>query len=513
MANKGVFSAAKNNPNMCANEAGGVAYKMSDRQALAQIACTNCFNGTYYSSSDENLQLAKKAALALKKDPEFIAKVAVYSREKGYMKDMPAFLTVVLADIDKALFRKVFKRVIDNGKMLRNFCQMARSGAVNRVFNLSAGTCRHAIQEWFDSRSPHALFKASIGNDPSMRDILRMARPRPNSAEKEALYGYFCGKNVDIDKLPEPVKQFELFKQTKEGPLPNVDFRMLDSLGLSDEQWAEIARHASWQMTRMNLNTFARHNVFKDQDDTQIIADRLRNPQEVANAKQFPYQLFMAWKATESTDLPASVKNALQDAMEMSIDNVPEIAGKTYVCVDMSGSMTSPITGHRAGSTTDVTCADVASLIASSIIRRNQDAEIWTFDSTATKVNINPRDTVFTNAAKLSNAGGGTNISAPLSELCSRNAVGDTVIYVSDCESWVDSGYLLQEWGNFKRKNPNAKLVCIDLLARANSQVKEREDILQVAGWSDDAFNVLASFLKYGLSKNHWVEEIEKISL
>ena len=147
MANKDIFkSAGKQQPVVpetdTVNRAGGVAYKMTERHALAQIACTNCFNGTFYASAEDNLKLAKDAALALREDPQFIAKVAIYSRDHGYMKDMPAFLTVVLADTDTALFRKVFRRVIDNGKMLRNFCQMARSGVVTgRVFNLSAGTC------------------------------------------------------------------------------------------------------------------------------------------------------------------------------------------------------------------------------------------------------------------------------------------------------------------------------------------------------------------------------------
>jgi len=134
MANKNLFKsrgATKSVPKAdTRNRAGGKAYKMSDKHALAQIAATNCFNGTYYASAGDNLKLAKVAALNLTGDPEFIAKVAVYSRTKGFMKDMPAFLAVVLADLNPVLFRQVFRRVIDNGKMLRNFCQMARSGAV-----------------------------------------------------------------------------------------------------------------------------------------------------------------------------------------------------------------------------------------------------------------------------------------------------------------------------------------------------------------------------------------------
>ncbi len=528
MANKNLFKSAgvtKSVPKAdTVNNAGGKAYKFEKKHALAQIACTNCFNGTFYASADDNLKLAKEAAMELVGDPEFIAKVAVYSRDKGYMKDMPAFLTVVLADLDKALFRKVFRRVIDNGKMLRNVIQMGRSGAVTgKVFNMSAGTWRHAIQEWFNSKSPWSLFKASIGNDPSMRDMLRMARPRPNTPEKEALFGYFLGKDVSLDRLPEVVRNYEQWKKTKEGPVPDVDFRMLDSLGLGQKEWTSIAANAPWQMTRMNLNTFARHGVFKDKGVAREVAERLKNRELIEKARQFPYQLFVAWRETNTNaDIPFEVKDALQDAMEIAIDNVPALPGHGFVCVDTSGSMSSPITGSGYGRhTTSVSCVEVAGLIASSVVRKNRSAEIYTFNSGATLVNLNPRDTVITNTQKLAKAGGGTNISAPLRDLNARNVKGDWVFYVSDMESWIDSGCgysyygtgLADEWAKFKARNPKARLVCCDLTPRNNSQIKQHKDVLQVGGFSDQVFNVVSSFIEHGDETDHWVSEIEKISL
>lgn len=530
MANKKIFKSASVSRKVpvadTTNRAGGKAYTMNERHALAQIACTNCFRGTFYASAEDNLKLAKDAAMKLVGDPQFIAKVAVYSRTKGYMKDMSAFLSVVLADTDPVLFRKVFRKVIDNGRMLRNFIQMARSGAVTgRVFNMSAGTCRHALQEWFNAKSPYALFKASIGNDPSMKDMLRMCRPKPNTAEKQALFAYFMGKDVAVEELPEPVRSYEQYKKTMKGEVPDVDFRMLDSLGIGDKEWTQIAMRAPWQMTRMNLNTFARHNVFKDKKAVAAVAERLQNAEEIVKARQFPYQLYMAWKATENTsEVPFAVKDALQDAMEISINNVPEIKGQVYVCMDMSGSMTSPITGtNEYGRSSAVRCVDVAGLFASAVARKNRSAEIWTFSNDAQKVNINPRDTVITNTNKLARAGGGTNISAPLRHLNNAKAKGDAVIYVSDYESWIDSGSsysyygggtaLATEWENFKKRNPHARLVCIDLTPRNNSQIKERADVLQVGGFSDQVFDVVASFVEHGHGQDHWVDVIESTPL
>jgi 60 kDa SS-A/Ro ribonucleoprotein len=112
------------------NEAGGRAYAMSDKHALAQYAATGCLSHTYYATAKN--QLDKVRELCGKVDPEFIAKAAVYCREEGFMKDMPALLLAELAVRDGALLERVFERVCDNAKMLRNFVQIVRSGVTGR---------------------------------------------------------------------------------------------------------------------------------------------------------------------------------------------------------------------------------------------------------------------------------------------------------------------------------------------------------------------------------------------
>src|SRR6202042_3508314 len=95
--------------------------------------------------------------------------------------------------------------------------------------------------------------------------------------------------------LPELVKQYEAFKSGETKNLPDVPFQMLTSLELSEDDWKIIAANAPWQMTRMNLNTFARHGVFKDATVTKLIADRLRDKQLISKARVFPYQLMVAY--------------------------------------------------------------------------------------------------------------------------------------------------------------------------------------------------------------------------
>jgi 60 kDa SS-A/Ro ribonucleoprotein len=524
MANKTVFKSliGKLMPATDAiNEERAPAYALSPQQQLAQYAATGCLNTTFYATADE--QLAKVLELCADIDAEFIAKTALFCRERGFMKDMPALLCAVLSVKDRELLARVFPRVIDNAKMLRNFVQIMRSGAVGRKSLGSAP--KRLVREWLDARDPAALFKANVGQDPSLTDIVKMVHPKPKDAAREALFGYFIGRDYAFDALPDLARQFEAYKKGESRDVPDVPFQMLTALELGTAEWTAIARRAPWQMTRMNLNTFARHGVFGQPGMTQLIADRLRDPKAIAKARVFPYQLMVAYTmANANAEIPKQVCDALQDAMEIAIGNVPEFAGKVYVFPDVSSSMHSAVTGYRHGATTAVRCIDVAALVAATVLRKNPDAEVIPFESDVVKVRLNPRDSVVTNAEKLANLPcGGTNCSAPLRFLNKRRAHGDLVIYVSDYESWIDAPHYgrfggsatetMREWANFRERNAEARMVCIDVQPYATVQAKERPDVLNVGGFSDHVFDLILEFARGELNADHWIGVIESMAL
>lgn len=504
------------------NEAGGLAYRMSNKQALAQYAAVGCLNGTFYASGEE--QLAAVLKLCGEVEPEFIAKTALYSRTKGYMKDMPALLLAVLSVKEPGLMAEVFERVIDSPKMLRTFVQIVRSGVVGRK---SLGSLpKRMILQWLESRSDVQLFLGSVGNEPSLADIVKMVHPKPSTLSRQALYAWLIGREHDAAALPDLVQQYARIKrQTVRGkePVPDVPFQMLTSLPLTQRDWQQIARNAPWQMTRMNLNTFMRHGVFDDQELVGLVANRLRNPRLIEQARVFPYQLMAAYMNVAEA-LPLEIREALQDAMEIAISNVPHAAGKIYVCPDVSGSMHSPVTGIREGSTTKVRCIDVAALVAAAVLRRNPRAEVIPFESNVVACRLNPRDTVLTNAHKLASLPcGGTNCSAPLAHLNLRQASGDLVIYVSDNESWIDTPAhgrfgggtteTLRQWSQFKLRNPRAKMICIDIQPYATTQAAERADIINVGGFSDQVFSLIADVAGGRSGEDHWVREIERMRI
>lgn len=493
------------------NEAGGKAYAFSAKHALAQYAVTGCLNGTYYADAQQQLHTVLR--LCGQVPVEFIAQTAVYCRERGHMKDMPALLCAALATLDTGALKRVFDRVIDDGKILRNFVQIVRSGVAGRK---SLGTApKRMVQRWFDRRDDAAIFRASVGQSPSLADVVKMVHPRPATPQRAALYAWLCGRKHERAALPATVAAFDQWKESRAGDLPDVPFQMLTAQPLTDAQWAQIARKAPWQMTRMNLNTFLRHGVFKDAANVRLVAKRLRDADAIRKARAFPYQLMAAYVNADAA-LPRDITDALQDAMEIAVQDVPAIAGKVWVLPDVSGSMHSPATGLRKGATTKVRCLDVAVLVAAAFLRNNADAEVLPFSDDVVPVKLNPRDSIMTNAQKLAALpSGGTNCSAPLAWLNKHQAKGDLVIYVSDNESWMDANLggratqTMAEWDAFRRRNPRSKLVCLDVQPYAHTQSKEQPGILNVGGFSDAVFEIIAQFAAGKMVAGHWVGVIE----
>lgn len=505
MANKNIFKSetvSKSPTVNTVNKAGGVAYDLGNESALAQYVVTGTLNQTYYAGATEQVdEILRLAALC---DTKFVAQAAVYAHKVARMKDTPALLANVLANREAeglTYLEAIFPQVITGTKMLRNFAQILRSGKVGRKSFGSA--VKRMIVEWLQAQSADSLFKGSVGNDPSLADVVRMVHPRPADASQEAFYGWLLGKGYSKDNLPATLKAFEAFKQGDNRTVPEVDFRMLTALPLSTAQWAAIARNASWNALRMNLNTFQRHGCFNDKVLVTELAQKLKDANSVRKANAFPYQLLTTYQATVGT-IPMELSLALQDALEVATLNVPELSGGVAVLVDVSGSMASgSVTGIRTGATSVTKPVDVAALIASSLLRVNPTAVVVPFDTCPHKHNLNPRDSVMTNATKLAKyGGGGTDCGSALAHLNALEWMGNTVIFVSDNESWFRPyGYsrtnTMVQWELYKKRNRKAKLICIDLQPGSTTQVADGRDVLNIGGFTDSVFTVIENFVNH----------------
>ena len=541
MANKTLFSSttAKLPRADSRNEAGGRAYKFSAKHALAQLAATGCFNQVFYASAQSQLDDLKDLIDRVD-DNVFLAKLAIYSRERAFMKDMPAALVAVLSKRDTGLMHQVFDRVIVNGRILRTLFQMIRSGQFGRK-SLSSSLQR-AFQRWLNDASIGKLLSASIGSDPSLRDILRLARPTPKDNQRRAFFGWLTDQEVEkwapassLD-LPKQVQALIAFRQAQTAKAQveilndiaeqnfSVRWDLLAGSVLDSEVWKLIARQMGPQALRMNLNTLQRHGVLQDRDLVDFVAERLADESEIQRSQQFPYQFLAAYLNADSA-IPDRIKQSLHRAAEISCGNVPQLPGPVIVGLDVSGSMTFPVTGYQgSGRTSKMRCVDVAALFAAAVLRQNPDSIVVPFDTRAYKADVDPADTILSLSKRLANfGGGGTNCSIPLqlanTDYRKREFAG--CVLVSDNESWVGTGRygstaVMTEWEKFVKNQKrigvyDPKLICIDIQPYGSTQAPDRDDIMNIGGFSDSVFKVVSAFLND--DSERFVSEVESIEL
>ena len=310
----------------------------------------------------------------------------------------------------------------------------------------------------------------------------------------------------------------------------NVRWDMLADAAKSNLVWKAIARKMGAQALRMNLNTLVRHGVLvnangsPNREMVDYVVSRIADPDTIRRTRQFPYQFLSAY-LNATNDVPQKVKLALSAAAEMACGNVPELSGPVVIGLDTSGSMSSPVTGWRSsGFNSKMRCVDAAALFAAAILRQNPESLIVPFDTQAYRTGIDPSDSILSIASRLAKyGGGGTDCSIPLkvanTQYRKRKFAG--CVLVSDNQSWVGKGRygstcVMTQWKTFVNQQvrkgvKSPKLVCIDIQPYLSTQAPERNDILNIGGFSDAVFKVVASFMSG--DSNTFVREVESMEL
>lgn len=510
------------------NDAGGSAYSRSSEEALAQYAVTGCFNSTFYVDAEDHLH--RLIELCNNVSPTFVAQCACFARTDGHMKDMPAFLCAYLTtkgDDGRRLLKAIFPAVINTGKMLRNFVQIIRSGRLGRK---SLGKMpKRLVQNWLRQHEDNFLLRNSVGKNPSMGDLLRMTHPAPRSKAQSNAFRYLMGKSADLAELPL-FAQLESFRKREILRVPAVPFELISNVkNLTSEQWRQIVTQSSWQWVRMNLNTLVRNGVFEMPGMIAVVADKLSDTKLIQDDKGiFPYQILNTYLNIEG--VPSSIKMALNTALETSVDNLPDLSDKNVaICIDVSGSMEGSITGRRKGSTSKMRCVDVAALIAVCIARKCQTAQIVPFNDDAMSRDIDFTGGIIPATTSISEmCRGGTSVSSGIRFLNKKKYSADALVIISDNQSWADyyTDYLAlvidsqyypgstaaaTEWKKFKGRNPQSKLVLIDLTPNMTTQLKTEKDVLNIGGFSDSVFNLLGMFLTGQNSSEVLLDKIHSV--
>jgi hypothetical protein len=160
------------------------------------------------------------------------------------------------------------------------------------------------------------------------------------------------------------------------------DPSLLEGSGLTWEDalslWgSKLDKAKLWEAMIPNMGYMARLRNLRNFDEAGVsdtvalkLAAELADPEKVARSRQLPMRFLSAYRAAPSLRWGY----ALETALDHSLQNVPELKGRTLILVDTSGSMHSPFSKDGT-----LMRWDAATVFGLALARRAQSADLVSF--------------------------------------------------------------------------------------------------------------------------------------
>ncbi|MDF1662958.1 MAG: TROVE domain-containing protein [Planctomycetota bacterium] len=364
----------------------------------------------------------------------------------------------------------------------------------------------------YNNRSQHPNWADALG-------ALRGGRLVPKAKRKadghfpfsQGMKDYLVDGKVSVASPVAVKARYDFFRLAKDHPLNEEVDVMMKAGRLT---WENFVSHfgqtedperlkAVWQRAFQLMPYMAklrnlRNGMTAKVPDLEKIAQSLADPKAVLKGKQLPFRYFSAARAlTALKTNPKAVKKVvkiLDEALEVSVANLPTFQGRTAIFVDCSGSMSwKPISKDSTLYPMDVAC-----LLGALMKRVSNDGHALAFATTVKPVAIQPHLGVMEMARKIRmagrNCGGGTNIAGCIEYLREKSIKVDRILMLSDMQPGVGGAV-----GDALRKYRSQFGACfyhsIDLQAHGQSTVPANDPgVHLLSGFSEKIVQLIANF-------------------
>ncbi|MEW5871825.1 MAG: TROVE domain-containing protein [Chloroflexota bacterium] len=465
------------------NRAGGPAFQDSPRMALYRQVATSLWSGDgYYERQVEWLaRFRQNVADVLAEDVRFPFALAAYARDRRdglALRTSPVILYVeAVANVRSkgtGLARqyapRVFQRADEPAEAIA-FFRKHHQGVVPH------GMLR-GIADALKNFDEYQLAKYKKSGSVSMRDVLRLARPKPGAPEEQALWG-----RVVADALETPYTwEVELSKS------PTDEEKR--------QKWNELIASGKLGLFALVRNI---RNIVKYGADVEEALSQITR-QRVVGSGILPFQWYKAYKAVATAAGPV-IAEPMQQALQWSLDDLPKLPGITLVACDNSGSMS------RTWRTRDMANNEIANLMGAMALYCCQEGIAGTFGNHFQIANALSQFGLLENKANIDLCGTGTGHATnawTIFEYLIRNRIWvDRVFLFSDMQcydsqarraSGVYSGHSLSaEFESYRQINPNVILYSVNLDSYDNTcQFEAGQPVIELAGWSENVFQFIS---------------------
>lgn len=509
---------------MVKNSAGGVTFALDMWGYLDRFLILGSDKPSYYATAQK---LTKDAAgnvlKCVKEDGKRTVDAIVAISDSGRApKNDPAVFALALAAINGDQETSSYAYA--------NLSKVARTGthlfqfvdAINSMGKWNAAAKR-GVANWYTKRNEDRLalqlLKYQSRDGWSHRDVLRLAHVKPTSEVQSNAFKYVVKGSEGMEMgmaVPQLLIDFETMKRAQDKKtIMEVISRNSDvTWEMVPTQFHKDADVMSALMQNMGMTALIRKlgqltniGVIKDglSSGTKSVVAKLSDKDAIKNGRVHPITILMALrqysmghglKGSLSWTPSRAVIDALNDAFYEAFHFIPSTGQGYLFGMDISGSMF----GSQVIGAPGMTAAEVSACMALAVAKREQNYEMFGFDTRPKPLKISPSmrlDGVVQAMRNLHWSSGGTDCSLPMTYAIDNKIDGvDKFCVYTDNETYAGRMQPVQALAQYRKKyNRDAKLIVCGTSV-TNFTIADPKDpgMLDVVGFDSAAPQLIQSF-------------------
>lgn len=466
---------------------GNLQYMKDASQRFMEYVLSSFYAADgYYTSAESKLDDMIVCINSLVQDNKqsLIESILKFAKNDMGMRTMPIVATVHYFDA----LRRTGKQALNGRGLVTSMITRADELTDMYAYALSVfGTkgqvpmaIKRGVADAFSKFNEYQFGKYNRDNAVKLSDLIRITHPVPLKYGIGQVFEKIVKNTLEVPYTWET-------EFSKNGQLPEAERKPKAQI------WGEL-------LAKNSLGFLAAIRNVRNILESGASVSTLRALQQVIAAgheKMLPFQVFQAYRMTP--DYATPVKDALVDAVEKAVQNVPAVGDRVWVILDVSGSMM-----QRLSDKTEVMAMDNAAVLTASLIKAQLNAGkqvvVTLFANGAESFQVSRHMTTVEIAKTLLNraTGGGTNLQAAYNQYGQvRNIFGndpDTLFVFSDMQ--VNRLHT----GNSYRADPSqvpAQVkripvkVAVNFAAEKTTPMAKEDGFIQLTGFSEKIFQLV----------------------
>lgn len=449
------------------NMAGGQAHQISPKRALVSQVTTSMVSDRFYSSATDDLTrlISLVEQLSGSGEAKFAAKAAIYARKHHGLRSISHALAGILArsasgtDWGRQFYADVVHRPDDMCEILAfHWLSHGKEAGVPNAMKRGFAKVLSGLDEY--QLAKYKGGKRAV----SLVDVVNLCHPKSSPALAALVKGTLAPAHTWETALSAAGKSVEAAEKDE----------------LKAEAWKRL-------LAERKLGYFAAlrnaRNIAKQAPDLipQLI-DLLTNRRLVQKSLVLPFQIANAIEAVEQAgDIgQRCLIEALHQALDISLDNVPHLPGRTLVALDCSYSMVGrPL--------------DIGALFAAVLLKSHNQADLLIFSDDAKQINISTRGSLYSIAEQIKSRCQpcGTNFHAIFER--TRKAY-DRIVILSDMQAWIGHYTPAKTHAAYCRRARVEPMIYTWDLSHYGTAQFPADKVCALAGWTDKVFEVMKTF-------------------